>query len=291
MSTSLAIFLRREDTKTSKRCVFIMEDGSEEKFLSGEFEFSTSLVYRLSIEDNTKYGMRILTSIALATEEETKSMMDAYGPSPVPELGKLIDVICEVVNTVPDDSFGGLPRTINKEDLVDSLFYYFNNDSDEAHKFMTCPASLKHHDSQDGGLIRHIYGCLKIAKNWFMGMDEFENYERHPFIVMISLLFHDLGKVRQYEILDEGTYESAEDAAYMNFHIGFGAERWAQKGQWICEKLGFPEAYKDILHNIKSHHGPKDHDMGSEADPYGHDAWTVHAIDLMQSRQERRKKA
>ena len=286
----LAYPVRREDTKTSKRFIFRVENGEEEKFLSGDFDFSAGHVYVLDVDDTPgRYGMRIIHGSLPASEEDSKMMIKRFGPSPVPSVKEMVELAVSIVNSVPDSSYSYQTRPLTTHQVNKAFQCYFNNDKDEMQKFLVCPASTRYHDSQEGGLIRHIYGMLKILKSWWSGLDDYENYSLHPLIVVTGILFHDLGKVRQYDILEGGGYAQAEDASYMHFHIGFGSERWAQKGNEICEILGNPDMYKDILHLIKSHHGPISHELGSEADPFGPDAWTLHAIDLLQSQQEKMK--
>ena len=293
---------QKKESKTSKQVFMKDLQGVETKYLVNGVDNLEAIplnrVYDFMTEGEWR-GIPILVSLREVVEgEEYDLLMAMYGPKKVPKLGEIFPMMVEFVNTTPDPSnIGGLPRTVTVEQFKEAVTVFLQDDDIDSDgvnrlsKLVSCPASTKYHDNQNGGLLRHIAKSEELFIKSFANQ-QFSEYEVHPLLMVTAILFHDMGKIDQFVYNPElQSWDYAEYSNYRGHHIGMGLERWARRGRRVCDILGLSRAeFWDIWHLIGSHHGPVNNGFGSLMDPFGHDAWTLYTIDLMESRQEEEKK-
>lgn len=96
-------------------------------------------------------------------------------------------------------------------------------------------------------------------------------------VLFIAALYHDLGKVWDYELTD-GRYTAAPHKRMIH-HISRSAIEWEK----IASKLKLPEAFiHTVTHCILSHHGQRE--WGSPVAPFSREAWILHLSDSMSAR-------
>jgi len=305
----IGFLVRKEELKTSKRVYIKTVEGEEIKFLINVENFDSIVVNQpVKYEtDGDWKGIPIIKSLAYKFDskedmENAELILKMYGPKEVPKLKEVMEDIVEFINSTNDPSnVGGGPRNITFDDFKNALKNYLTDETvieeggkpvfikkDRIKDFITCPASTHHHDSQEGGLLRHIAKMTSLCINMFKV--KYQEYEVHPFNLMMGVFLHDVGKIDQYS-KDQGEYKYVEDSFYKGNHIGLGLNRWAIKGRQFLidlkvKPVDIEKIYWDIWHMIGSHHGSVENRMGSAWSPFGHDAWTLHSIDLLESRQE-----
>lgn len=289
----------KRELKTSKRVTMKDCNGEEKEYLVNVNNFedlAVNQVAEATIEGDWK-GVPIVTKLSYTVEgPEVDTLYKMYGPKAVPKLKAIMEDMINFINSTNDPSnIGGGPRTITFENLQKAIIGYFTDVTLDGTKverlkdFVVCPASTIYHDSQKGGLLRHIAKCVQILIH--MHESKYQEYEVHPLTLMIAAFVHDAGKIDQYEVDSSGAYVTTEWSSYRGSHIGMGLERWARHGRQFLFDLGVASCdiegiYWDIWHIIGSHHGPVKNEMGSAWNPFGHDAWTIHSVDLLESRQE-----
>lgn len=288
----------KRELKTSKRVTMKDSNGNEQEYLVNcEYEsIVLNKVADVTVEGDWK-GIPIVTKMSYTVEgPEVEALNKMYGPKTVPGLKLIMQDMIEFINNTPDPSnIGGGARQITFEGLQKAIVDYFKDEKpdgtevDRLKEFIVCPASTIYHDCQKGGLLRHIAKCVQILIH--MHDSKYQEYEVHPLTLMVAAFVHDAGKIDQYQLNASGGYETTEWSSYRGSHIGMGLERWARNGRKFLKDLEVPEVdieplFWDIWHIIGSHHGPTKNEMGSAWNPFGHDAWSVFSVDLLESRQE-----
>lgn len=143
-----------------------------------------------------------------------------------------------------------------REDLFDKVNAYIAQIVDEklrnfvldlmknyAEAFKVAPAAKTIHHNYVGGLLRHTFECLEIARDFM---------EKHPKIdkdtVYAACILHDFGKIWEYTIdLDSGV-------------VGFNSDfknKWVSHSLWgfsTCMSAGFDLVAKMVA----THHGRLD---------------------------------
>ncbi len=138
-------------------------------------------------------------------------------------------------------------------------------------KFKNHYGAMKIHHSYRGGLLEHTYSMLIISD--FIA----EHYNLDKEILLIGVLFHDIGKIFEFETIDKQkiTLEGG-----LLGHIVLGNSIFLELA---IEIKDFP---KDLLlkiqHLIISHHGEKE--FGSPELPKTQEAYALHIIDLLDSK-------
>lgn len=246
-------------------------------------------IYDVECSGEWKGTPKVSKIEAYGNEDEIATLLKRiWGPKKVPSIKEIASLASEYVSKTPDQTNQYQPRVLTVEMVMEALKFYLADDFEGEHravKFVKCPASLKYHDSQDGGLLRHIVKMLEMASKIIVE-GKFYEYEIHPLRLVTGIIFHDMGKVDQYVQNEQGFWEQSPDASYLGNHIGLGSKRWCEKGKEVCRILGDETMFIDILHMIWSHHGPVSNGFGSFVDPFGHDAWTLYSLDMLDSRQE-----
>lgn len=264
------------------------EDGTTVKMVGFESELPNlkpGKCYEVKFSESDTW--RNIIKVGPEAEiEDDPELVKAFGPKPVPTLKDIVEVIVDYVNKTPDRDNNLEPRQISVKQVMDAVKCLFEDDMENARKFTRIPASLSYHDAQIGGLLIHIYNMVKMASECMVADGVFRQYNLRPLVLMIGILVHDIGKVEQYND-NNGIWEQSDEARYIGGHITTGSIRWGRKGQKACEILGYPKMYIDIMHIILSHHGNKELGYGSVISPQSPEAWAIHALDLMDSRQEK----
>lgn len=286
----------KEVLKASKRITVKLEDGTEQRCLIDIDNFDSiplKCVISYTISGDWR-GIPIMAEVEKLDDNDERGslLFKMYADKKIPSLKLVFEKIAEFVTTTPDQSnIGGGPRTITVEDLQTAMKnYMMDGDINRARDFAHAPASIAYHDNQKGGLIRHIAKMVELTIV-SMSAHSFNEYEVHPLVLMIGVLTHDIGKVDAYEGDSEKGYVSTEYASYRGGHLGMSLERWARNGRQFLKDLKVPDVdinklYWDVWHLIGSSHGPVPNGFGSLMNPFGHDAWTLHSIDMLESRQE-----
>ena len=291
----IGYLISKEDNGKSKKVIFKDLDGEETKYLVNGIDdlsiIPLNRVYQFIVDGSWRNIPIIvsMTEVIESDDPDVDMLKRMYGPKRVPKLGEIFPMMVEFINSTPDESNNYQPRQVTEEQFRDAVTKFLEDEDgvNRLSKLVICPASLKYHDAQNGGLLRHIAKMEEMYIRSF-APSKFHEYEVHPLLVCTAILFHDMGKIDQYEYdpaLQEWKY--AEYASYRGNHIGICLERWARKGREVCKILGLPDgAYWDIWHLIGSHHGPTELNLGSLMNPFGHDAWTLYGLDYTESRQE-----
>jgi len=149
-------------------------------------------------------------------------------------------------------------------------------------KFIDCSGSScikgerpKHHHYGRGGLIKHTKEVVDLCLN----ANKYYGDQIDPKIVYLAALYHDVGKIEDYEYnIEHGEWLST-DHKYMIHHI--------QKSYLIWEKAateyGFPENnIFQVSHAILSHHGHRE--WGSPVEPKTKLAFILHYSDAISAR-------
>jgi len=142
---------------------------------------------------------------------------------------------------------------------------------DYGEKFKNHYGAQKVHHAYPGGLLDHTYSIIQLAVICA------EHYQLDKDILLIGALFHDIGKMFEFNI------EPAIDTTFaggMLGHLVIGNGIFVQLS---AEIPGFPQDLScKIQHLIISHHGEKE--FGSPEVPKIAEAFVLHVLDLLDSR-------
>ena len=176
-----------------------------------------------------------------------------------------------------------LPRPISREKWDATLAHLITYCTDETligiirefgdklyKPYSEYPAATAMHHAYPGGLLNHTYQMLDI----FDGMYPHLPYAVKPERIVLSVLFHDYGKVYEYNKQGE-----TQPDMYLLGHIYIGAH----KLQLELEKQGIDaEETKRIVHCVLAHHGT--HEFGSPVVPATQEALLVNMIDNLSAK-------
>lgn len=144
-------------------------------------------------------------------------------------------------------------------------------------RFAKAPAATGVHNNWVGGLLEHVCSMITLAKP----IIEFYKERYAPYLnedyVLFGIIFHDLGKVIEYE-LDNPAFEKTPQGHLVN-HLVIGPA-------WIyhaCKKLGInSKTTAELMHVVAAHHGCNE--WGSPVKPVMLEAILLHHIDNMDSK-------
>lgn len=129
----------------------------------------------------------------------------------------------------------------------------------------------KIHHAYIGGLLEHTYSVVKLA------IKIADHYNLDKDLMMIGALFHDLGKIKEFEI--KPAINTTMEGGLIG-HIIIGNQIFLELKNDIDH---FPEDLSiRIQHLIISHHGEKE--FGSPEVPKIPEAYALHIIDLLDSK-------
>jgi len=140
------------------------------------------------------------------------------------------------------------------------------------------PAALRNHHTFKCGLSQHTNEMLLMAESLFPLIEVFR--DEQPFdrvIVILTILFHDYGKIREYTPNIDTISRSTD---YFKLGHPFLSAEFAGGVLRIC---GVEEAIVlRVQHCILAHHGRKE--WGSPVEPDTAEAWFIHLLDMLSSR-------
>ena len=132
------------------------------------------------------------------------------------------------------------------------------------------PAATTMHHAFPGGLLNHTHQMLDL----FDGMYQHLPYQVKPERCVLSILFHDYGKVYEYNRQGE-----PQPDMFLLGHIYISAH----KLQLELEKHGInEEETKRIVHCVLAHHGT--HEFGSPVLPATQEAILINMIDNLSAK-------
>lgn len=138
-------------------------------------------------------------------------------------------------------------------------------------KFKTHYGAQKIHHAYLGGLLEHTFSMVELAV--FVA----EHYRLDKELLLIGTLFHDVGKVFEFDI--DPAPQSTMEGGLIG-HLIMGNQVFLELKKRI---EGFPRDLGiKIQHLIVSHHGEKE--FGSPEVPMIPEAFALHAIDLLDSK-------
>lgn len=137
----------------------------------------------------------------------------------------------------------------------------------------TAPAAKSIHHAKKGGLLEHILSLCHLSSRVC------ENYKKlNRDILIFGSIYHDIGKIWELKILNEGIKYSTE--GQLIGHLVMGVELIDKKTSQI---LGFPEQLKTICkHMVVAHHGKIEN--GSPKVPMMLEAHVFWALDDLDGR-------
>ena len=141
----------------------------------------------------------------------------------------------------------------------------------------------KHHYG-DGGLLRHTYEVVEYCRmitrqHLFQTGNEIKINE-----LIIAAVWHDYGKIWDYQKDKDGVWGKHNDHARRIHHISRSAIEFSRIMD--CLELGGTPNFKFdfdlIIHCILSHHGYRE--WGSPVSPDCKEAWILHLADSLSAR-------
>ncbi len=170
-------------------------------------------------------------------------------------------------------------------------FYQFVKPVLEDPRFSTWSGagSDKHHHYGDGGLLLHTYEVYRYAE--LIGCEHNSTCRSlkarvNPQELFISVIWHDYGKIWDYQKDEEGTWGKHNGHARQIHHISRSALEWnnyANNLPWMDDGgdiMGV--STQNVTHNILSHHGQRE--WGSPVAPSTREAWILHLADNLSAR-------
>lgn len=134
------------------------------------------------------------------------------------------------------------------------------------------PKSPRLHHYGEGGLAKHTTEVVELCLH---NAERYSNVNKQ--ILFLAALYHDVGKMRDYEFKD-GEWYGAEHKRRIH-HVSRSALFWNE----VCAKNPNPYS-EDVLHCVLSHHGRRE--WGSPVAPDTKEAWLLHLCDAMSARMD-----
>jgi 3'-5' exoribonuclease len=165
------------------------------------------------------------------------------------------------------DTLDGWRRSIEKPRLRAVLDLFFEDDAFRE-KFERCPASIRGHHAQLGGLLKHTTEVAAIARAVARTSGADQD------VVLAGVLLHDIGKLEAYSW--DGIFDYTVPGSLLG-HVVLGAlmfdERLGIEPDPVCTE----EERLVLLHAILSHHGQLA--FGSPVQPMTLEAEVLHWAD------------
>jgi len=139
------------------------------------------------------------------------------------------------------------------------------------------PAGVKHHHAYAGGLLDHVVNLLRLADRVAPLYPELDRD-----LLLVGVLVHDIGKVRELESLQGFSYT---DEGQLLGHVLLGLEMIDAKMRAIEARTGQPfdpEAAVRVKHMIASHHGQ--YEFGAPKLPMTLEAVALHHLDHLDAK-------
>lgn len=149
-------------------------------------------------------------------------------------------------------------------------------------KLRLWPASINKHHNWAGGLIQHTMEVMRFGVSMARQAKEL-GADIDTRIVIWATLFHDLGKMDDYERFWEsgGSYWQKSPHYDMIHHVAKSYQYWTSPDKLA---LGLvvtsidQRKHEQVSHCILAHHGRKEY--GSPVTPAIKEAWIVHLADM-----------
>jgi 3'-5' exoribonuclease len=139
------------------------------------------------------------------------------------------------------------------------------------------PAGVKHHHAYAGGLLDHVVNLLRLADRVAPLYPELDRD-----LLLVGVLVHDIGKVRELESLQGFSYT---DEGQLLGHVLLGLEMIDAKIRAVEHRTGRPfdvEAAVRVKHMIASHHGQ--YEFGAPRLPMTLEAVALHHLDHLDAK-------
>ncbi len=165
------------------------------------------------------------------------------------------------------DTIDGWRRSIVKPRLTAVLDLFFEEDEFRG-RFELCPASVRGHHAQLGGLLKHTTEVAAIARaiSRASGADQD--------VVLAGVLLHDIGKLDAYSW--DGAFDYTVAGSLLG-HVVLGSLMFDQRVRVEAELPCTEEEKWVLLHMILSHHGQLEY--GSPVQPMTLEAEVLHWAD------------
>ena len=157
--------------------------------------------------------------------------------------------------------------------------------TDPKFEYWSGSGSSIHHHYGDGGLCKHTYEVYSLSKNI---VSSYDMYGGKPVIdiyeLFISIIWHDYGKIWDYQRKNDGTWGKFDNHARQIHHISRSALEFSKHVEKLksVDRLHKYINTDNILHNILSHHGMRE--WGSPVAPATREAWILHLADNLSAR-------
>jgi len=143
-------------------------------------------------------------------------------------------------------------------------------------KFFKVPAAVKHHHVFRHGLLQHTLEVCDIADSLIQNAAHYQNLDLDPGVIFPAAMFHDFGKLAEYDITPLEMFEKFSLDGEMLGHHYIGAVLFEKVfGKAFAEH---PDRLRGIKHCILSHHGKLE--WGACLVPRTPEAYTVSQADL-----------
>ena len=146
--------------------------------------------------------------------------------------------------------------------------------------FMNLPAGRVMHHAYRHGLLQHSIEVVEIAESIMEHTARYHEADPDQDVVRFAALFHDLGKLQEYDITPLKLFDSFSTEGKLLGHHYISAE---MINALFRKDIGqaFPDKFLKIKHCLLSHHGRKD--WGAAVEPALLEAFIVSQADLISS--------
>jgi len=158
-------------------------------------------------------------------------------------------------------------RAIQKPRLTAVLNLFFEDD-EFRRRFALCPASVRGHHAQLGGLLKHTVEVAAIARAVARTSGADQD------VVLAGVLLHDIGKLEAYSW--DGGFDHTTAGSLLG-HVVIGALMFEERVRAEREAPCTEEERLILLHAILSHHGRLE--FGSPVQPMTLEAEVLHWAD------------
>ena len=149
-------------------------------------------------------------------------------------------------------------------------------------KFSTWSGSSKPHQHHYGkeGLINHTLEVIELCMANYELMKTIHDDMQNPELYFLAALYHDVGKIWDYEPTNEQMTEWTSAKHKRNIHhISRSCIEW----NLIAQKENLDQEFTDaVSHAILAHHGLRE--WGSPVAPNSRVAWMLHLCDGISAR-------
>lgn len=171
-------------------------------------------------------------------------------------------------NALGQELWGMLQTEMNEKHAAFAVEYFQSDEGANWRGFLTTWAGKVLHDAQVGGLINHTVKMMRIAKQLLANDERLKDMYS---LLQLSLLYHDIGKLR--ELGDGGQYTKTSFITHRSLGIEMMVEKKA-----MCLKYLTEHEYYLLLSVIQGHHG----DFGDK--PTSVLAQWIHYIDQLDAK-------